>query len=146
MSIKSTLGLLLGALLITATFTPSVLSANAPKKAQAKPFLIQGKLPHLTMMVKMMWDDKDLALTKVQKQKLLKIRKETIGGIKKLKPKIMALENKIVQASNSGANPASLKKDLYKLANLRAKASMIHLRCIYNTRKVLTQDQRDILE
>ena len=147
MSIKSTLGLVLGAVLLTATVVPSTLSASAPKKAQqVKPFLIQGKLPHLTMMVKMMWDDKDLALTKAQKQKLLKIRKETIGGIKKLKPEIVALENKIVQASNSGANPASLKKDVYKLANLRAKATMIHLRCLFNTRKVLTQEQRDILE
>lgn len=146
MPLKSTLKLLLGALLVTATLTPAALSANPQKATKSKPFLIQGKLPHLTMIVKMMWDDKDLALTKEQKQKLLKIRKTTISGVQKLQKEIMALESKIVQASNNGANPASLKKDVYKLANLRAKATMIHLQCIFNTRKVLTQDQRDILE
>ncbi|MEN4053179.1 MULTISPECIES: hypothetical protein [Sulfurimonas] len=146
MSIKSTLGLLFCAFLITATLTPVTLSANPQKKTKSKPFLIQGKLPHLTMMIKMMWDDKDLALTKAQKRKLLKIRKATVSGVQKLQREIMALESKIVLSSNKGANPASLKKDVYKLANLRAKATMIHLRCIFNTRKVLTQDQRDILE
>jgi len=56
------------------------------------------------------------------------------------------LRSKIVTASNLGANPASLKKDVYKLANLRAQATMLHLKCIYNTREILTQDQLDILE
>jgi len=144
MSFKTPLSILLGSLLLLGS--TATLSANSTKKAQTKPFLIQGKLPHLTMMVKMMWDDQDLALTKSQKKKLLKIRKETISGAKKLNQEIMTLENKIVQASNSGANPASLKKDVFKLANLRAQATMLHLECIYNTRKVLTQDQLDILE
>jgi Spy/CpxP family protein refolding chaperone len=135
---------MLGSLLLFSSVAPVTLSANNAQKS--KPFLIQGKLPHLTMMVKMMWDDADLALTKAQKQKLLKIRKETISGAQKLNKEIMALESKIVQASNQGANPASLKKDVFKLANLRAQATMLHLKCIYNTRKVLTQDQLDILE
>jgi len=144
MSIKTPLTLMLGSLLLFSSVAPVTLSANNAQKS--KPFLIQGKLPHLTMMVKMMWDDADLALTKAQKQKLLKIRKETISGAQKLNKEIMALESKIVQASNQGANPASLKKDVFKLANLRAQATMLHLKCIYNTRKVLTQDQLDILE
>ena len=144
MSIKTPLTLMLGSLLLFSSVAPVTLSANNTQKS--KPFLIQGKLPHLTMMVKMMWDDADLALTKAQKQKLLKIRKETISGAQKLNKEIMALESKIVQASNQGANPASLKKDVFKLANLRAQATMLHLKCIYNTRKVLTQDQLDILE
>jgi len=145
MSMKKPLAIFAASVLLL-TASSTTLSANTPKKAQSKPFLIQGKLPHLTMMVKMMWDDQDLALTPEQKQKLLKIRKETIRGAQKLNKEIMALESKIVTASNTGANPASLKKDVYKLANLRAQATMLHLKCIYNTRKILTQDQLDILE
>jgi len=145
MKIKSTAGILLGALLLVSSL-PANLSANASKPVKAKPFLIQGKLPHLTMMVKMMWNDKDLALTPKQKEKLLQIRKETLHGAKKLNQEIIALENKIVAASNKGVDPQKLKGDVYKLAKLRAAATMIHLKCIYNTRKVLTQEQRDILE
>ena len=144
MSFKTPLSILLGSLLLLGS--TATLSANSTKKAQSKPFLIQGKLPHLTMMVKMMWEDKDLALTPAQKQKLLKIRRDTISGAQKLNQEIMALEDKIVKASNDGVNPESLKKDVFKLADLRAEATMLHLNCIYKTRKILTQDQLDILE
>jgi len=143
MSIKKPLAILISSFLL---FTAGTATLHANTTTKPKPFLIQGKLPHLTMMVKMMWDDQDLALTPTQKQKLLKIRKETISGVQKLKKKIMQLESKIVTASNQGANPASLKKDVYKLANMRAQATMLHLKCIYNTRKILTEEQRDILE
>jgi hypothetical protein len=146
MSIKSTLGILFGALLIVSSVTPTTLSANTPKKAKSKPFLIQGKLPHLTLMVKQMWNDKDLALTQAQKKKLMVIRKETISGAQKLNKEIMKLETKIVHASTMNINPGSLKESVFKLANLRAQATMLHLKCIYNTRKILTQDQLDILE
>jgi hypothetical protein len=122
------------------------LNAQGQKKAQSKPFLIQGKLPHLSRMVKVLWDDKDVALTDAQKEKLLKIRKETKTRAKALAKQINPLEAKIVKKSNEGATPESLKADVEKLASLRAKATMIHLHCIYNTRAVLSQDQLDIIE
>jgi len=142
---RSLLKLLLSAtLLVTASTT--TLSAAAPmQQKQSKPFLIQGKLPHLTMLVKQMWNDKDLALTPKQKTALVQIRKTTMNGIAPLKKEINSLEAKIVNAANSGTNPAELKEDLLKLAKLRAEATMIHLQCIYNTKKVLTKDQLDIL-
>jgi len=138
------LKLLLGATLIATTAT-TTLSAAPMQQKQSKPFLIQGKLPHLTMMVKKMWDDKDLALTPKQKTALLKIRKATLGAVIPLKKKVNALETKIVNAAKSGANPADLKKDVFELAKLRAEATMVHLQCIYDTKKVLTKDQLDIL-
>lgn len=146
MSIKTPLSLILTSLLLLTAAGATSLSAAPIKQAKSKPFLIQGKLPHLTMMVKMMWEDPDLALTPAQKKKLLKIRRETISGAQQLNKEIMNLEDKIVTASNNGANPASLKKDVYKLANLRAEATMLHLKCIFYTRKILTKDQLDILE
>ena len=38
-------------------------------KPKGKPFLILGQLPHLTGLVKLMWDDEDLALTPEQQKK-----------------------------------------------------------------------------
>ncbi|WP_457746233.1 Spy/CpxP family protein refolding chaperone [Sulfurimonas sp.] len=137
------LTLLMATTLLTTVGTTTL---SAAQKQQAKPFLIQGKLPHLTMMVKAMWDDKDLALTSAQKKELLKIRKKTITAAKSLNKKIMMLEDQVVLASNVGENPKKLKKDVYDIATYRAQATMVHLECIYNTRKVLTQEQLDILE
>jgi hypothetical protein len=128
------------------SFGTSTLSASSTKKIQGKPFLIQGKLPHLTMMIKVLWNDSDLALSADQKAILLQVRKETIGGAKALAKQIFPLENKIVKASFAGATPESQKADVEKLANLRAKATMLHLKCIYNTRQILNKEQLDILE
>ena len=112
----------------------------------AKPFLIQGKLPHLSGTVKMFWDDKDFALTDEQKTKLIEVRKYTMKNAKALGKQINKLEAEVVQESNNGAEPKLLKAKVSKLASLRARATMIHLNCIYNTRKILTEDQLYILE
>jgi hypothetical protein len=147
MSLKTPLSLILGSLLLIASLQTTLRAQPVAQQHKAsKPFLIQGKLPHLTLMVKQMWNDQDLALTKQQKTKLLLIRKETLSQAKRLNKKIIKLENKIVQASNNNVKPQKLKDDVFKLANLRAQATMVHLKCIYKTRKVLTQDQRDLLE
>jgi hypothetical protein len=143
---KTKLTALLGALVIVSSIGTSSLLAQGPKKAQAKPFLIQGKLPHLTMMVKVFWDDEDVAFTDAQKKKLLVIRKETIRGAKALGKEINPLEASIVKRTLSGEKPQNLKADVEKLASLRAKATMIHIECIYKTNAILTQEQKDIIE
>jgi len=127
--------------LMLAIFT-SILNANQP----AKPFLIQGGLPHLTGVIKIFWDDKDLALTKAQKEKLLVVRKYTLSNAKALGKQIIALEKKIIKASENGTKPKTLEEDVYALAKLRAKATIVHLECIYNTRKILTKKQLSIIE
>ena len=111
----------------------------------AKPFLIQTKLPHLTKLVAKKWDSPVLALSQAQKVKLLKIRKRTIGGAKKLNKQIVALERVVVKASRKGVEPSKLKEKVFNLAKLRAKATMLHLRCIYDTRKILTKKQLLVL-
>ena len=140
---KTLLSLLAATLLFTSSAT--ILSANQADKA-AKPFLIQGKLPHLTMMVKILWNDKDLALTKEQQTELIKIRKHTVSSANALKLQIVKLENEVVKRSKEGSKPATLKTLVDEIASLRAKATMIHLECIYNTRTVLSEEQLYILE
>ena len=132
--------------MLISSFGVSSLNASQLQNKQSKPFLIQGKLPHLTMMVKMMWDDIDVALSVKQKEQLTVVRKETLHSAKALNQKIVLLEQEIVDASFKGIKPQMLEKDVKKLASLRAEATMTHLRCIYNTRKILTRNQLDIIE
>ncbi len=140
---KSTFLSLLALTLLSATIMTTNLSAD---EQATKPFLIQGKLPHLTAMVKVLWDDEDLALSDDQKSKLAKVGKDTMTNAKALGKKINKIEAEIVKASNEGSEPESLKTKVSKLASLRAEATMIHLDCIYNTRTILTKDQLYILE
>jgi len=121
-------------------------SLNASSAKPGKPFLIQGQLPHLTGMVKILWDDEDLALTADQQKKLIVVRKSTMSRAKALGKQVNALESKIVLASEKGATPESLKADVNRLASLRAQATIVHLECIYNTREILTTEQLYILE
>jgi len=138
---------LLTLLTVTAlTLSMGATALNAAQGNKPKPFLIQGKLPHLTMMVKILWDDEDLALTKEQQSKLLLVRKETMSGAKALGKQILPLEEEIVKASQDRATPASLKAKVEKLAALRAEATMIHLNCIYKTREILTDEQIYVIE
>ncbi len=51
------------------------------------------------------------------------------------------LENEIATATMQGVEPEKLKE----LAEFKAKATMAHIKCIYNTKKVLTKKQLDYL-
>jgi len=111
------------------------------KKKKNSPFLIKRGLPHMTKLLMMNWDDPKLALTPEQKEKLMVVRKETIGGVRQIKPEVNRLRKEIVQAIKSGAKADTLKEKVEKLASLEAEATMIHLRCIENTKAVLSQEQ-----
>ena len=140
---KTLISLLAATMLLTGSTT--LLSASQGKN-QTKPFLIQGKLPHLTMLVKILWDDEDLALTPKQQEELILIRQHTMASVNTLKVKIIKLEAQVVKASADGKKPTDMKKMVNEIAALRAKATMTHLECIYNTRAVLSADQLSIVE
>ena len=114
--------------------------------AKQKPFLIHGKLPHLTGTIMQLWDDEDLALTPEQKTKLKQIRLKTVNGLATIKGEVFPLEDEIVKASINGANPQELEEDVEKLAELRAEATIIHLNCIYDTKNILTKKQLQLIE
>ena len=120
--------------------------ASTSLYAQQKPFLIHGQLPHLTGTIMQLWDDEDLALSPEQKTKLKQIRQRTVGGLSTIKGEVFPLEEEIVSASANGVNPDSLEDSLEKLAELRAEATMLHLRCLYDTRDILTKKQLQIVE
>ena len=111
------------------------------KKRMISPFLIKHGLPHYTKILMKSWDDPKLNLTEDQKAKLLKVRKETMGSVMKLKPEVMKLKKEIVQAAKSGDKAEDLKAKVEKLSALEAEATMTHLKCIEETKAVLAPEQ-----
>jgi hypothetical protein len=111
------------------------------KKMMNSPFLIKHGLPHMTKMVMSHMNDPAFNLSSDQKEKLAEVRTQTMGAIRKIKPEVMSLRKEIVQASTSGTSADSLKEKVEKLASLEAEATMVHLRCIEKTKKILTKDQ-----
>jgi len=111
------------------------------KNKMNSPFLIKHGLPHLSKMVMPYLDDPSFNLTADQKEKLTKVRVNTMGVIMETKPKVIALRKSIVNASTSGTSAVDLKDKVAKLALLQATATMAHLKCIEETKAILTKDQ-----
>jgi len=118
---------------------------NMMQKKKNSPFLIKHGLPHMTKMIMKSWDDAKLALTEEQKTKLLVVRKETMSGVMRLKPEVMALQKEIVQASKAGTKAAELKAKVEKLASLETEATMVHLKCLDDSKAILSAEQYSYL-
>ncbi len=111
----------------------------------AMPFLITGKLPHLTAMLMTQWDNPRLGLTDQQKRWLKVVREETIADVKRLASEVSTLENQVVEGINSGLEPDDLYATVKEIASLKTEATMVHLKCIYDTRKILKPEQMKFL-
>ena len=118
---------------------------TATKTTARKPFLVTGKMPHLTGILKQRWDDPDLALTSEQKQVLLEIREETMSGVMGLAQKLEPLESSLAQKAMGGAPPEQLAPLVETISSLKTRATMIHLTCIHNTMEVLDDRQLTLL-
>jgi len=122
---------------ISAEFRP--LARNAP------PFLITGKLPHLTGMLMKQWDNPKLGLTDQQKRWLKVVREETVSDVHRLSSEVSILEKQVVSGINSGLEPDDLYPTVREIAELKTEATMVHLKCIYDTRKILKHEQMKFL-
>jgi hypothetical protein len=117
------------------------------KKSNQKisPFLISKGLPHMTKLVMMNWDNPELNLTKEQKKRLTLVKKETMKGVKSVKPKAIKLEKEIKKLTLHGGNIKKINSLIDKLANIKAKASKIHVKCIQDTKAILNKKQLHII-
>ncbi len=120
-------------------------SGKRGKGGKPSVFLITKGLPHLTGMLMKHWDDPRLALTPKQKEKLLLVRQETMQGVKRIKPQAVKLEKQIRMLAREGAGNDRLDPMIDKLASLKAEASKIHIKCLNDTRAVLTPKQMQYL-
>ncbi|MCP4337348.1 MAG: hypothetical protein GY799_00330 [Desulfobulbaceae bacterium] len=122
-------------------------NSPAGKRQQKKqsPFLITGELPHLTKLLMQQWDNSTLHLTEDQKPQLLVVRNETMAGVKNLAPQIASLQKQVTEGIFIGKTPDELHSNVQAISKLKAEATMIHLKCIFDTSKILNQQQLDIL-
>lgn len=120
-------------------------SAKGDQQRKQSPFLITGELPHLTKMLMQQWDNATLQLTEEQKALLLVVREETMTGVKSLAPQIAPLQKMVKEGVFRGKTPDELRAVVQDIAMLKTKATMIHLKCIYDTREILNRQQLDLL-
>lgn len=136
--------LCLATLAIISSLSSTNLMAQSQHKKQS-PFLITGELPHLTKLLMQQWDNSTLQLTDDQKPQLLVVRKETMAGVKNISPQITSLQKQVTEGIFMGKTPDELYSIVQTISKLKAEATMIHLKCIFDTSKILNQEQLDIL-
>jgi hypothetical protein len=139
--------LLTTVLLLVFTLSAGNLMAQERGKQKSNPpFLITGKLPHLTKLLMQQWENTALDLSDEQRTELLVIRKDTISNAQRIGKEIEILEQQVVEDSISGKKPEKMQSLVQDIAKLKTEATMVHLRCIYNTSKILDQRQLDFLK
>ncbi len=120
-------------------------SAEKGVSKNSPPFLITGKMPHLTKLLMKEWDNPKLNLSTEQKDKLLVVRKETISGVQALTKKISPLEEQVAEEIFAKQTPEDLSSLVQTIAKLKAEATMVHLQCIYDTSEILDTQQLEFL-
>ena len=123
----------------------TLLATSVMAQGKSSPFLITGKIPHLTKLLMQQWDNSELNLSDQQKTELLKIRTKTLTQVRKLAPEIGSLEKQVADGIFSDQTPAELSSVVTAIAKLKTEETMIQLRCIDTTRKILDQQQLKIL-
>ena len=116
-------------------------SSPKMKPPARAPFLVAGKMPHLTGILKQHWDDPDLELTPEQKAVLLEIRKNTMSAVMGLAEELDELESSLAEQAMAAVPPDQLAPLVDKISDLKTEATMVHLRCIHDTMEILDDRQ-----
>ncbi len=80
-------------------------------------------------------------LTPEQKAVLLKIRKNTMSAVMGLAEKLDQLESSLAEQAMAAVPPDQLAALVDKISDLKTEATMVHLRCIYDTMEILDDRQ-----
>jgi len=116
-------------------------SGTKMKPSARTPFLVAGKMPHLTGTLKQHWDDPNLELTPEQKEALLLIRKNTMTAVMGLAEELDELESSLAEQAMAAVPPDQLAPLVDKISDLKTEATMVHLRCIHDTLEILDDRQ-----
>lgn len=111
------------------------------KMREESPFLIKHGLPYLTKMIMPYMDNPAFGLTAEQIDRLLKLKVSTMHLMGELQPEVMALRQTIIDSSMLGISADDLREKVARLALLQGTATMTQLKCIEETKKILTKDQ-----
>lgn len=113
---------------------------------KSSPFLMnQDSLPHLTKILLENWTKGTLNLTDEQKEKLLRVRQDTLIGVKKIKKILSNLEPEIIEMVVDNQDRFKIERKLKEVASLKVKASLIQFKCLQDSIKNLNDKQIDLL-
>ncbi len=138
--------LILCVLILSVFLVAGSVMAQGKGKAKNSPFLITGKMPHLTKLLMQQWENPDLNLSEEQRTQLLVVRKETMTGARSFAKEINDIEQQVAAGSVAGKPPEELKPLVEQVAKLKEAATMLHLSCIYKTSKILDKKQLAVLK
>ena len=128
------------------TFIKQIKTDGKLSALKNSPFLMnQSALPHLTKILIENWEKGTLNLSNEQKEKLLVVRKETMRGVKEVKIKLKKLEAEIIEMSIDGEELSRVKPKVDEVAKLKAKATMIQLKCLKDSIETLNDEQLELL-
>jgi len=106
-------------------------------------FLIPKNLPFSMGLVLHHPQSSTLNLTKEQKEKLVKVKSETVPSVIKMAKEIKELELSLVkQITHDGKKASELDALVDTIAQKKAALTKAHLKCIETVRETLTLEQR----
>ena len=105
----------------------------------------QTALPHLTKILMENWEKGALNLSDEQKKKLLLVRKETMSGVKNIKKELSEVEAEVIELLVDEEALKTMQPKVEQVAKLKAKATMIHLKCLKDSVEILTDEQLEYL-
>ena len=115
-------------------------------KLRNSPFLMnQSSLPQITLLLMKNWGKGKLGLSTEQKSKLLKIRTHVVENIKNIKEKLYEIERDIIELTMYDGEIELIETKVNEAAKLKAKATMVQIKCIIASIKILTEDQMAVL-
>ncbi len=105
-------------------------------------FLVnQQKLPKLTKLLMDNWGKGKLSLNRCQKEKLLLIRNEVVHSIINIREEVASLEDEIIEMAIDGDDMENIEVMVNEVAKLKAKASIIQIKCLQDTVQILNDKQ-----
>ena len=115
-------------------------------KLRNAPFLMnQSALPQLTLLLMKNWGKGKLGLSDEQRKKLLNIRSRVITNIKKIKEELYSIERDIIEMTIYADEIELIENKVHEASTLKAKATMIQIRCILESVEILNEEQMTVL-
>jgi len=115
-------------------------------KLRNSPFLMnQSSLPQITLLLMKNWGKGKLGLSNEQKSKLLKIRTHVVENIKNIKEKLYEIERDIIELTMYDGEIELIEAKVNEASKLKAKATMVQIKCIIASVEILTDEQMTVL-
>jgi len=116
------------------------------KSLKSSPFLInRDSMPHLTKILMKNWDKGTLGLNKSQKEALLRVRQDTLLGVRKIKKELNTLEAEVVAMTVDGEELTLIASKVESISKLKKEATMLQIKCLQDSTNILDDRQIELL-